>query len=94
MLCDFGISRALLESGSRSNSFKGSLRWMAIELLFPGNIGTEKNPRHSKATDVWAYGMVVYVRDVIYLSTRDECSFESICIGTSNRETTILFVYY
>ena len=68
MLCDFGISRALLESGSRSNSFKGSLRWMAIELLCPGNIGTEKNPRHSKATDVWAYGMVLYVRSTQFLA--------------------------
>lgn len=39
----------------------GSARWMAKELLMVDwddvNYG-----KHTKATDVWAFGMVVYVR--------------------------------
>ncbi len=44
---------------------KGSVRWMAIELLAVDtsevrNLG--KPAVHTKMTDVWAFGMVIYVR--------------------------------
>lgn len=72
LICDFGISRMLDSSQSLFNStthggdIKGSTRWMAIELL---NAIEGKEPKHSKETDVWAYGMTLYVR----------ISFKSIC---------------
>lgn len=34
--------------------FRGSLRWMAIELV-------ESDHRRTFETDVWAFGMTVYV---------------------------------
>ena len=43
---------------------KGSVRWMAIELLevdLSGEQSFGKPATHTKMTDVWSYGMVVYV---------------------------------
>ncbi|KAL5525889.1 hypothetical protein ACEPAG_7227 [Sanghuangporus baumii] len=63
LICDFGISRVLTSS---ENDFvstthdgrpRGPARWMAIELHVPEN-GVE--PRHSKESDVWAFGMTLY----------------------------------
>ena len=39
-------------------SLKGSARWMAFELIDPDS---EKDMHHTKASDMWAYGMVIYV---------------------------------
>ena len=41
-------------------SYEGSLRWMAIELIRPLTSGSG-TPTHTKASDVWAFGMVLYV---------------------------------
>lgn len=37
----------------------GSVRWMATELLAPKS--TMDAGKHTTQTDVWAYGMVLYV---------------------------------
>ena len=65
LLCDFGISRLLVDgvtiTGTRR--LKGSVRWMATELFEPGSTAIEGRPNFdTKASDVWAYGMVLYVR--------------------------------
>ncbi|KAL5501769.1 hypothetical protein ACEPAH_9029 [Sanghuangporus vaninii] len=63
LICDFGISRMLdpTQSGYVSttctDSPRGTIRWMAPELL-ASEEDVEAN--HSKETDVWAYGMVLY----------------------------------
>lgn len=38
----------------------GTVRWMAVELLAP-KPATSEDGKHTKQTDVWAYGMVIYV---------------------------------
>jgi serine/threonine protein kinase len=43
-----------------TKSIKGSLRWMAPELVL--DCETLEHEFHTKATDVWAFGMVIYVR--------------------------------
>lgn len=56
MLCDFGISHMILSSEtltSTTGGMKGSLRWMAPELL--------EGVKHNVETDIWAFGMVIYV---------------------------------
>ena len=66
LICDFGISSVVASStslgitSSHSSGAKGSLRWMAIELLIMTE--AEDSPvSHSKETDVWAFGMTAYV---------------------------------
>lgn len=64
LICDFGISRMLdsarsdFVSTTHEGDPRGTIRWMAVELLNP-QAGAQ--PKHSKETDVWAYGMTVYV---------------------------------
>ena len=63
LLADFGIAQMLCSSSSvepTSSELKGSVRWMAIELFNVND--SEQSIRHTKETDVWAYGMVIYVR--------------------------------
>ncbi|KLO08493.1 kinase-like protein [Schizopora paradoxa] len=58
LLADFGISRIVTTtSGTTSTNVKGSTRWMAFELL--SDDGAED--RHTVMTDIWAFGMVVYL---------------------------------
>ncbi|KAL5526660.1 hypothetical protein ACEPAF_8384 [Sanghuangporus sanghuang] len=63
LICDFGISRILDSSQSafvsttHDGHAKGSMRWMAVELLDPCE---DVEPKHSKETDVWAFGMTLY----------------------------------
>ena len=63
ILSDFGISRMLVESHTITGTkeLKGSVRYMAIE-LFTGPRGLQ-HCLHTKATDVWAFGMISYVSD-------------------------------
>ena len=59
VLCDFGASRisdASLSIGRPSSGDKGTTRWLAIELIRESDA---KN--YSEETDVWAFGMTVYV---------------------------------
>lgn len=64
LICDFGISRMLDSSQSNfvstthDGQIKGSARWMAIELY---SATGETEPIHTKETDVWAFGMTLYV---------------------------------
>ena len=65
MLCDFGVSRLLVNSRTvaGTSTLKGVMRWMAPELMEPGEEeGETRHSCHTKATDVWAFGMVIYVR--------------------------------
>ena len=63
-ITDFGISRIVVNSVTiaSSTAVKGSARWMAPELLrFGSGDSASEHQAHTKATDVWAFGMVVYV---------------------------------
>ncbi|EJC99228.1 kinase-like protein, partial [Fomitiporia mediterranea MF3/22] len=60
LICDFGMSRTLASSlsieATTLSDVRGSVRWMAIELL-----DINLDSLHTKETDVWAFGMTVYV---------------------------------
>ena len=68
LLCDFGISKMLITSGSLDlSSIKGSARWMAMELVtFDEGADTPRAVQHSKETDLWAFGMTINVRCLMY----------------------------
>ncbi|KAI5121784.1 hypothetical protein M0805_009595 [Coniferiporia weirii] len=63
LICDFGISRMITSSQTlyisttHNGSPRGSTRWMSIELF---GIGSDIDPKHTKASDIWAYGMTIY----------------------------------
>jgi serine/threonine protein kinase len=67
VLSDFGVSRLLINSVTIAGtaSLKGAARWMAPELMAPDLMAPAdippKHEFHTKATDMWAFGMVVYV---------------------------------
>ena len=67
MLSDFGVSRLLVNSKTviGTTSLKGVMRWMAPELIEPDEEDEmedrTRHACHTKATDVWAFGMVIYV---------------------------------
>ena len=68
-ICDFGMSRLIVASQSSlwqttADSLKGSIRWLAIEFLKPGKL----QYRHTKETDIWAFGMTIYVSKHIIAS--------------------------
>ena len=59
MICDFGCARmeqATQSLAAPSSAEKGTWNYLAPELLQPGA------ERMSKETDVWAFGMTIYVR--------------------------------
>ncbi len=64
LIADFGLSLALSQSqstmGTTTATMRGTVRWMAIELLpsVSGNVPA----KHTKETDIWSFGMVAYVR--------------------------------
>ena len=63
LLTDFGVSRMdTLSAGYTTDSTRGSTRWQAYELFDIGEDGT-KSPQHTVMTDIWAFGMTVYVRE-------------------------------
>ena len=64
MLSDFGVSRLLVNSMTvaGTTSLKGVMRWMAPELVLPSEGIVSGHRFHTKATDVWAFGLVIYVR--------------------------------
>lgn len=62
-ISDFGLSRMTNYSqqkllSSTPDGSKGTVLWMAPELF---GIDDDSDVRPSKASDMWAYGMVVYV---------------------------------
>jgi len=38
------------------------MRWLAVELFNYEGANTTEQPHHSEKTDVWAFGMTLYVR--------------------------------
>ncbi|KLO14157.1 kinase-like protein [Schizopora paradoxa] len=62
LLADFGISRCVssLQTTTTATSAKGSTRWMAVEFFVPSVEGEDVVVEHSKETDVWAFGMVLF----------------------------------
>ena len=60
LICDFGISRIFYSSititATTTGAIRGSMRWMAPEL-----IETTGNELPTKASDIWAFGMLVLV---------------------------------
>lgn len=64
LLTDFGISRMdSLSTGYTSHSVRGTARWQAVEFF---RLGEGPPPEHTKNTDLWAFGMTVYVSDAKY----------------------------
>lgn len=67
MICDFGTARMLSPSCTLANvtsTVKGTAQFHAPELL-----NYEVDASHSKETDIWAFGMTVYVRNVLSKKT-------------------------
>ena len=65
LVTDFGISHALATSSARAQTTsgaKGTVRWMAVELF---GFGSASSTKATKESDVWAFGMTVYVSVVI-----------------------------
>lgn len=62
LLSDFGVSRIIVESVTITGtaSLKGNLRYMAPELLKEPPMNPN-HKLHTKESDVWAFGMVLYV---------------------------------
>ena len=63
LIMDFGVSHLISSktgAETATNANKGSLRWQARELLM------ETVAHHTKESDIWAFGMVVYVRLIYF----------------------------
>ena len=65
MLSNFGSSRSVEDevTTSEMRSSKCSINWMAIELVSDTEGTAKPKLLHTKKSDIWSYGMVVYVRD-------------------------------
>lgn len=64
LLTDFGVSRMdALSAGFTTHTVKGSTRWQAKE-FFDILEDDAPAPIHTVNTDIWAFGMTVYVSDV------------------------------
>jgi len=60
LLADFGLSLAMSQSLSSSGTTsltRGTVRWMAKELLLLPDCGS---PEYNEKTDIWAFGMIAY----------------------------------
>lgn len=55
MLMDFGISHIVEGTETATHADKGSIRWLAPELLSP------EVAYHTKESDIWALGMTYLV---------------------------------
>jgi serine/threonine protein kinase len=89
LLSDFGISRVIVTSHvtADTTSFKGSIRWIAIECVTPPDGYSLFRPViANEKTDVWAFGMTVYVSlviDSVYLN------YNGLHAGSTNGRPTI-----
>ena len=68
-MSDFGTFRFLRDDVTISGTqvLKGSVRWAAPELFTP-TFHPSRNYFHTKESDVWAFGVVVFVRRIVTLS--------------------------
>ena len=60
LICDFGCARMIVASRTMAgvtSTVKGTHSFWAPELL-----DLDRPGKHSKETDVWAFGMTTYVR--------------------------------
>lgn len=71
VLTDFGISRVHVESCTIAGTQKlrGSIRYMAPELLSHNESELSTHHLHTKASDIWAFGMCAHVCLNFYLLT-------------------------
>ena len=83
LICDFGCARMADASQSFANftsGIKGTQRYLAYELLVALSLSTEGSSGHTPKTDVWAFGMTVFVSRnaeffpsrIVYLYVRKE----------------------
>lgn len=66
LIMDFGVSRIMAASMSgmcktSARSNKGTVRWTAIELFAYSEEPATESSIATEKSDVWAFGMVVYV---------------------------------
>lgn len=62
---DFSISQMLIGTSTTEtagHASKGSIRWLAPELVCPSGRETQGDVIHTKESDIWALGMVYLVR--------------------------------
>lgn len=75
MICGISTSRLVVDDMTLTgtSSLKGAVRWMSIELIMVLSDEFEdcEHPFHTKASDVWAFGMLVYVGIVPFY----DCSY-------------------
>ena len=67
LLMDFGISHiqdCSTTHETATNASKGSIRYMAIELLEDDAEEDLSSRHHTEESDVWAFGMLLQVRNV------------------------------
>ena len=58
LICDFGLSRMIAASRSFAvlkTEIKGTAQYLAYELIY------DSKSKHTAKTDVWAFGMTVFV---------------------------------
>jgi len=96
LLADFGLSLALSQSASVStttgNSTKGTVRWMARELLVSDGSGSGLPCIPNEKTDVWAFGMVIcvcFLRNFLEIFYRTQI-IERNCLGINHLESSLL----
>lgn len=103
-LSDFGISKRAADNLAASSTLKGTLRYMAPELLGFGGSGVESDSRNTKAADMWALGEIAFqmltkeltFKDMRILSdyVRSLQSFPSAVLRARNvSEVGINFIY-
>ena len=73
---------------SGTSNLKGSIRWLAIELIDQHEPEESQTQTfHTKQSDVWAFGMTVYVRDSLFLVRSAELNLKP---GNNHREVAFL----
>ena len=93
VLSDFRESRLLVDSKTviGTTALKGVMRWMAPELIEPDEEDEmedrTRHACHTKATDVWAFGMVIYVSAI---DSAEACSRLTRWSGGTVRKHSIL----
>lgn len=85
MIGDFGLShmmsatQTLVAATNHEGGVKGTVRWMAAELFDV----EEGEAGHTKASDMWAYGMTVYVSLLRLLCLSADFRLAELCVGAN-----------